>query len=419
MVVCCFVCLALTTCSKKTTEGAAESLKIAHEDEKKPKGKVAAGKPTDKKKSAPDSAALEEEAETRMPKPRPEVRETNVAADKKEQPGNAGEPAAADVKQPIGQAKSVEEANPEQPPKAEPVHVPVYLVETACSSSDQPVDTGNGGSVTYVAWAVSDGTGFTAWAEGAEGDGIGEWVELTLPQEFPVHSLTVFNGYQKNKGDQLGDRYPINQRVKGLEISCGPGQKKTVELKDEREPQTILLDGVKADKIKLTIRSVYSAKYKDTCLSEVHVSVLAKPEDVIGAIPGTLPEARAAMAVAGLISSFAPDRLAQHLDLQNHPLVWEDCNLDGISDSDRYWKRPKGVKTVLRTKDDVQRYFDRLDNRELYSIAYGGVRKCKKGVCHFDEYYDYGKSLARVRSIGLKKAGGRWIATSAQLMAYR
>ena len=140
-----------------------------------------------------------------------------------------------------------------------------------CSSSDKPVKLKGSAKIRYDASAVLDGDLATAWAEGKKGDGIGEWVEIRLAEPRRLDHLALWNGYQKVKKDRLGDRFMINQRVKEVEIDCGTGKTFQVTLEDKRERQVIELDGELTNRVRLTIRSVYPAKYPDATISEVRM----------------------------------------------------------------------------------------------------------------------------------------------------
>jgi len=172
--------------------------------------------------------------------------------------------------------------------------LPAHLIQTLCSSSDNPVKTGRGRAVRYEARGISDGKLDVAWVEGGEGDGIGEWVEIVLFKPYKLMRIEVLNGYQKVRQDKFGDRYEINQRVREVEVKIGEDESFAVRLQDERSPQPIDLKGSQADRIRLTIRGVYQAKYDDTAISEVRLFVEEQvPENDVEPAGWTLSRALA------------------------------------------------------------------------------------------------------------------------------
>lgn len=146
------------------------------------------------------------------------------------------------------------------------------------------------GELAYWPCRAFDRNFSTAWVEGVEGDGIGEWVLDFIFPSWPLgyqyEALRVFNGYGvneklwrqnnrvselkltfiyrgKSEGDQdivISEQIIKLQDVFGLQI---------VDL-----PQKLLIngDGVEPDLIKVEILSVYpGTKYDDTALTEFHV----------------------------------------------------------------------------------------------------------------------------------------------------
>jgi ketosteroid isomerase-like protein len=157
------------------------------------------------------------------------------------------------------------------------VEIPQSTLAAQCSSSDKPIKLPGDQKITYDASAILDGNLATAWAEGKKGDGVGEWIELRLTAAEPLDHLTVWNGYQKVLQDRLGDRFVINQRVREFQVQAGDAEPFTVTLEDKRAAQEVSLGGVRADRVRLTIRSVYGARFADTTLSEVRVFVRSAP----------------------------------------------------------------------------------------------------------------------------------------------
>ena len=107
------------------------------------------------------------------------------------------------------------------------------------------------------------------WCEGVEGDGAGEWIELTMTP--PVRgklNLAILPGYAASQ-----QTYINNGRPRKLEVTINERIKQEVEIKDSLNEQSFGLDvplNEKISHIRLKILSVYpGAKYQDTCITEV------------------------------------------------------------------------------------------------------------------------------------------------------
>ncbi len=147
-----------------------------------------------------------------------------------------------------------------------------YTVATATSYLD-PMGT-NG----YHPNNVTGYNKTSAWAEGVEGAGIGEAIELRQMYMGPgAERLTftrfcIVNGYAKNK-----DIWEKNARVKELAVYYGGDYLGRIQLKDCMEPQYIDVSDLKMSVnngreavFKFVIRDVYpGTKYEDTCLTGI------------------------------------------------------------------------------------------------------------------------------------------------------
>jgi F5/8 type C domain-containing protein len=107
----------------------------------------------------------------------------------------------------------------------------------------------------------------TAWVEGKENDGVGEWIQLTSNNEFEVSSIYIENGYKKSS-----DLYLKNNRVKKAKLEFSNGETKIVTFEDTEGliPPIGFEEPIKTNYVKLTILEVYKGtKYSDTCISEI------------------------------------------------------------------------------------------------------------------------------------------------------
>lgn len=147
-----------------------------------------------------------------------------------------------------------------------------YSVATASSYLD-PVG-GNG----YHPNNVTGNNKMAAWAEGKEGTGIGEFIELHQMYMGPGADVLTFtrfcivNGYAKNE-----DIWEKNARVKELKVYYGDAYMGTIHLKDCIEPQYIDVSALnmcvsngREAVFRFEIADVYpGTKYEDTCITGI------------------------------------------------------------------------------------------------------------------------------------------------------
>ncbi|PIU67790.1 MAG: hypothetical protein COS84_03460 [Armatimonadetes bacterium CG07_land_8_20_14_0_80_40_9] len=122
-------------------------------------------------------------------------------------------------------------------------------------------------------WQVIDGDKETAWNEGVEGSGRGEWIRLDFPSPRDVIKVGVIPGFNKIKEDKWGDRFYKNNRVKEAILIFSDGTSRLVKFKDSREMQYIYFSPpVKTSFVKLVIEDIFpGSKYDDTAISEIEV----------------------------------------------------------------------------------------------------------------------------------------------------
>ncbi len=118
----------------------------------------------------------------------------------------------------------------------------------------------------YGAGNVVDGYKDTAWAEGIQGKGVGEWIaiENADSSELEVIGIEISAGYQKSQQTFDNNGCPYS-----LLIECDDGYRQEFRLFDSTD--VIVFDRpVKAKTIKITILEASSGlKYEDTCISEI------------------------------------------------------------------------------------------------------------------------------------------------------
>ena len=137
--------------------------------------------------------------------------------------------------------------------------------------------------------AVADRDLSTSWIENAKDDGAGEWVELKLPQDEPIHMVRVVGGCAASKGDMknhnVPTRFKIRLGTRGREIAVDrykPGEPDSpalavLELPVKDRPwaqQTLVFfDGKDSEQvIRVTLdKAGRQGSGNLTCLSEVSV----------------------------------------------------------------------------------------------------------------------------------------------------
>ena len=121
----------------------------------------------------------------------------------------------------------------------------------------------------YSAANVLDGDCSTTWAEGVDGSGIGEWIELDLGEINTITDIEIVNGLVNDN-----DGYYKNNRVKDVRFEFSDGTSQTATLDDdEKYAQTIhLSESVQTSYVRIVVESVYSgSEYDDTCISSVNL----------------------------------------------------------------------------------------------------------------------------------------------------
>lgn len=140
------------------------------------------------------------------------------------------------------------------------------------------------GVIKYCAKNLSDLDLKTAWVEGVEGYGVGEYFTITIDEGYIPNTITfngqfeIFNGYCKDE-----KTWAENSRVKTLKIYHNEKLLFIVNLKDSWQLQSFdiwpymvhpsnkkgFIFLRKGDTLKVEIGSVYKgSKYKDTAISE-------------------------------------------------------------------------------------------------------------------------------------------------------
>jgi hypothetical protein len=122
----------------------------------------------------------------------------------------------------------------------------------------------------------------TPWAEGADGDGIGESITLDVKRPLPLYGILIRPGYYEYDRD---DVWWKNNRVAQLEITLNDEHTFTENIPDERFENPYLIrvrDYTKpVNKVKFVIKGVHrGTQFRDTCISlvELRAPLAKKPE---------------------------------------------------------------------------------------------------------------------------------------------
>ena len=122
----------------------------------------------------------------------------------------------------------------------------------------------------------------TPWAEGAEGDGIGESITLDVKRPLPLYGILIRPGYYEYGRD---DVWWKNNRVAELEITLNDEHTFSEKIPDERFENPYLIrvrDYTKpVSKVKFVIKGVHrGTQFRDTCISlvELRAPLTKKPE---------------------------------------------------------------------------------------------------------------------------------------------
>lgn len=131
---------------------------------------------------------------------------------------------------------------------------------TASSSSVRLAVQAN----TYYPANAIDGKRSTAWIEGVDGPGLGEWIRFDFDREINLHRILIQPGYFKSPQIWAG-----NNRIATLTAYFSDGSSRDLPFTDRLESQKVDLGSVRTKWVKFVIKSVYYGTDPDTAISEV------------------------------------------------------------------------------------------------------------------------------------------------------
>lgn len=119
-------------------------------------------------------------------------------------------------------------------------------------------------SNTYAPENVMDGTRRTAWIEGVDGPGVGEWLRFDFDREINLHRILILPGYFKSP-----EIWGRNNRVSAATFNFSDGSSRLFNFPDVMERQSLDVGSVRTNWVRVTIDNVYSGTDPDTAISEI------------------------------------------------------------------------------------------------------------------------------------------------------
>jgi hypothetical protein len=174
--------------------------------------------------------------------PSPTVKEGSSPAK-----GQKNDPASTDT-------RSSDEMPTPEPRSATPLKI------TASASSVRLAVQSN----TYYAANAIDGKRSTAWIEGTDGPGIGEWIRFDFDREIVVHRILIQPGYFKS-----AQIWAQNNRLANVTAQFSDGSSRDLTFADSMTSQKVDVGAIRTKWVRFVIKSVYFGTDPDTALSEV------------------------------------------------------------------------------------------------------------------------------------------------------
>jgi hypothetical protein len=117
---------------------------------------------------------------------------------------------------------------------------------------------------TYYPANAIDGKRSTAWIEGVDGPGLGEWIRFDFDREINLHRILIQPGYFKSPAV-----WAENNRIQTLTAFFSDGSSRDLTFTDRMDSQKVDIGSVRTKWVKLVIKSVYYGSDPDTAISEI------------------------------------------------------------------------------------------------------------------------------------------------------
>ena len=119
-------------------------------------------------------------------------------------------------------------------------------------------------SNTYDPSNAIDGNKGTAWIEGVDGPGWGEWIRFDFDREINLHRVLILPGYFKSPAI-----WARNNRISGASMYFSDGTSRLFNFPDRMERHTLDLGSVRTRWVRIEFEDFYFGKDPDTPISEV------------------------------------------------------------------------------------------------------------------------------------------------------
>ena len=119
-------------------------------------------------------------------------------------------------------------------------------------------------SNTYYPANAIDGKRSTAWIEGVDGPGLGEWIRFDFDREINLHRILIQPGYFKSPAI-----WAQNNRLATLTAQFSDGTSRDLNFDNRMDSQKTDIGSVRTKWVKLVIKSVYYGTDPDTAISEI------------------------------------------------------------------------------------------------------------------------------------------------------
>ena len=119
-------------------------------------------------------------------------------------------------------------------------------------------------SNTYDPANTIDGSQATAWIEGKDGPGFGEWLRYDFDREINLHRILILPGYFKSPAI-----WAANNRISAAAFYFSDGTKKVVDFPDRMERQKVDVGSIRTRWVRIELEDFYLGKDPDTPISEV------------------------------------------------------------------------------------------------------------------------------------------------------
>ena len=119
-------------------------------------------------------------------------------------------------------------------------------------------------SNTYDPANTIDGSQTTAWIEGTDGPGWGEWVRYDFDREINLHRILILPGYFKSQAI-----WARNNRISAAALYFSDGTKRIINFPDRMERQKVDVGSIRTRWVRIELEDFYFGKDPDTPISEV------------------------------------------------------------------------------------------------------------------------------------------------------